>query len=67
MSYQGRLYGFVGRTSCRCIHCGWLVPAEGVTLSADVDVAYDEVTPERCSDSACESEMVCDANGKTGR
>jgi hypothetical protein len=59
-----RAYGFLPATSCRCVHCGWLVPAKGVTLMPGVDVAYDEDAPERCADAACVSEMVCDAAGR---
>lgn len=61
---MGRAYGFLPKASCRCVYCGWLVPAEGVTLDPAIDVAYDEQAPERCSESACESKMVCDAFGK---
>jgi hypothetical protein len=65
MNKQGARYGFVSVQGCRCIHCGWLVPADSVTLSSDVDVAYDETSPERCSESACVSERVCGPDGRT--
>ena len=48
---------------CRCRHCGWLVPATGVTIAAEHDIAYDERAGERCED-ACESRAVCDAHGR---
>jgi hypothetical protein len=56
-----------GRPTAYCHHCGWLVPAEGVTLPADVDLPRDGAQAERCTDGACVSDRVCDESGSIAR
>jgi hypothetical protein len=54
----------VNRTPAHCTFCGWLVPAEGVTIVKN-DHPCDGAKPARCKDSACVSHLLCDAYGRT--
>ena len=46
-----------------CRSCGWLVPAEGIYLAPEVDRPSPGARPERCQDTACVSDAVCDSAG----
>ncbi len=53
-----------GRPTAHCIYCGWLVPAEGVSIAPEYDTPRDGARPKRCSDTACESNRECDELGR---
>jgi len=56
-----------GRPTAYCRNCGWLVPAPGVAIAPEYDRQDKRsvyFTTERCSDTACVSDRVCDELGR---
>jgi hypothetical protein len=55
------------RHGAYCENCGWLVPAEGVSIDPESDLPRAGAKDQRCADTACISYRVVDGQGRAIR